>query len=539
MDIIRYEDLSGWRRLGKGSFGCVSRCELWGTDVAVKEIYSSTEFDWEKYLQREVALLASCRHANIVQFMGTTTQEGRHYIVTEYVGGGNLRSFLWDTTQSFPWKLRLSLSVDIARALAYLHAHDIIHRDLKGENLLLTDNMRVKVADFGFARIAAQNDEEMRRLSYCGTEGYMAPEIILGMEFGKSVDIFSFGVVLCEILSRTLVGDDVFKRVVPGFGIDEDEVKNRASEGCPDEVVQLALQCTHEEAYYRPVIKDVLIKLRHIEMDLPGDFHVGTFRGTRTGPVVEETDDVEFSDAMSVLEGHFKSKTAIGSRFIMDYFQSESGKMSFVTASEDTWNADHPSDIVGNPSTITLRRALDHLINGSAILEEPDIEELIGPCLDIPSSRLDFNDGFKSAILAPPTPPKGLSGEQSVFVNQEKSAVVAAPTFSTILAPDSPPSPPQTAYTGTHRFSIITPLQRRQIQYIVGRCSMCNRLFGVSRQVLACDDCKKFRICLKCSLVPERIPQSCSGDIDDVIPRLSTNPKRLSRAKRVASASVA
>lgn len=84
---------------------------------------------------------------------------------------GNVRSYLHHAHLPFPWRLRLSFAIDITRGVAYLHARQCLHRDLKGENLLVTENERIKLCDFGFARISAQNDEEMRRMSYCGTDG--------------------------------------------------------------------------------------------------------------------------------------------------------------------------------------------------------------------------------------------------------------------------------------------------------------------------------------------------------------------------------
>jgi LIM domain kinase 1 len=105
----------------------------------------------------------------------------------------------------------MSILTDIARALAYLHARRCIHRDLKGENLLLTANMRVKITDFGFARIAARNAEETRRLTFCGTDSYMSPEILMGEEFDLPTDVFSMGVIFCEVIARRLADDNVFK----------------------------------------------------------------------------------------------------------------------------------------------------------------------------------------------------------------------------------------------------------------------------------------------------------------------------------------
>lgn len=109
--------------------------------------------------------MRECRHPNIVLYLGlsystpspTTRQPACTYIVSEFVPGGNLRSFLIQASRGqreFPWRLRLSFATDIARAVAYLHARKCIHRDLKGENLLITANERVKVTDFGFARVS-------------------------------------------------------------------------------------------------------------------------------------------------------------------------------------------------------------------------------------------------------------------------------------------------------------------------------------------------------------------------------------------------
>jgi len=115
---------------------------------------------------------------------------------------GNLRIYIYDKTKPFPWRLRASFATDIARALAYLHACRCIHRDLKGENLLVTPNGRLKITDFGFARIAARNADEVKRLAFCGTDSYVSPEILLGEEFHLLTDVYSLGVIFCEIASR-------------------------------------------------------------------------------------------------------------------------------------------------------------------------------------------------------------------------------------------------------------------------------------------------------------------------------------------------
>ena len=197
---------------------------------------------------------------------------------------GNLRSYIHDKNKPFPWRLRLSFATDIARALAYLHARRCIHRDLKGENLLVTSNGRLKITDFGFARIAARNADESKRLTFCGTDSYMSPEILLGNEFDLPTDIYSLGVIFCEISSRKLADDNTFKRSAPSFAIDQDEVRSLASPGCPPALIQLCIDCLANESSQRPTTRVILDRLREIEADVLSrpseaeDLHVGTIK---------------------------------------------------------------------------------------------------------------------------------------------------------------------------------------------------------------------------------------------------------------------
>lgn len=301
-DVIPYADLSPeatWRTLGRGSFGRVFKGQYLGLDVAIKEVLDSDEYDVDKYFRRECTLMKECRHPNIVQFIGlclappsppeylptlqnweegkaandqcsvsTKPSRRRILIISEYLPNGNLRSHIANNKLDFGWRLRLSFSVDVARAMAYLHARNCLHRDLKGENLLITENDRVKVCDFGFARIAARNEEEMKRMSYCGTDGYMSPSILLGEDFGLETDIFSLGVIFCEIISRRLVDDNTFKRVMPDFGLDSDEIRDLASPGCPPAFVELAIDCVTVDVAARPNIRQVLERLMDIEREV-------------------------------------------------------------------------------------------------------------------------------------------------------------------------------------------------------------------------------------------------------------------------------
>lgn len=271
-DVIPFEDIKGnWKKLGSGSFGNVYKGSYLGIDVAIKEVLPSTEYDVAKYFEREWRLMKEARHPNVVLYLGLSRApdpDGRIFIISEFIENGNLRNYIYDKSKPMPWRLRLSFATDIARALAYLHARKCIHRDLKGENLLVTANGRLKITDFGFARIAARNEEESKRLTFCGTDSYMSPEILMGNEFDLPTDIFSLGVIFCEIAARKLASEHTFKRHPPDFTIDPHELRKLASPGCPPAFIQLALDCCAVDPHDRPTTRLILERLREIEAEV-------------------------------------------------------------------------------------------------------------------------------------------------------------------------------------------------------------------------------------------------------------------------------
>ncbi|KAF9011083.1 kinase-like domain-containing protein [Cyathus striatus] len=231
--------------------------------------------------------MKECRHPNICLFIGLSRApppDNRIFIISEFIDNGNVRLYIHDKSRPFPWRLRLSFATDIARALAYLHARKCIHRDLKGENLLVTANGRIKITDFGFARIAARNEEESKRLTFCGTDAYMSPEILLGDEFDLPTDVFSLGIIFCEISARKLADETAFKRYPPDFGINLDEVHEMVSTGCPKDFIQLCIDCLHTDPSKRPTTRDILARLRVIEAEVllrpneGDDTHVGSVK---------------------------------------------------------------------------------------------------------------------------------------------------------------------------------------------------------------------------------------------------------------------
>ncbi|KIM27090.1 hypothetical protein M408DRAFT_330223 [Serendipita vermifera MAFF 305830] len=297
-DVIPFDDIKGnWSKLGSGSFGNVYKGTYLGIEVAIKEVLPSTEYDVGKYFEREWRLMKEARHPNVVLYLGLSKApppSNTIYIISEFIPNGNLRTYIYNRKMPLPWRLRVSFAIDIARALAYLHARQCIHRDLKGENLLLTSNGRLKITDFGFARIAARNAEESRRLTFCGTDSYMSPEILLGNEFGLPTDVFSLGVIFCELIARKLADDHTFKRAPPYYNLDESELQALASPGAPEDFVLIAIQCCSANPSARPTMLQVLDRLKNIELEVLSkdseaeNLHIGSVKlftgvGTKRG----------------------------------------------------------------------------------------------------------------------------------------------------------------------------------------------------------------------------------------------------------------
>ena len=203
--------------MAKGSFGTVFKGKYQGSIVAIKELTLSfasqdqeTQKNFIKELENEITMLSQLRHRNILNFMGACIQEPVYAIVTEFIEGGSLQSFMHSSEPSISalrkemqWEHKLNLMNGIAQACLYLHNKGVIHRDLKSGNVLLDGTVPVKiipkVCDFGLAKALGNNEyDEMTRA--VGTPLWMAPEVLTGQNYGKECDVFSFAIIMYEVL---------------------------------------------------------------------------------------------------------------------------------------------------------------------------------------------------------------------------------------------------------------------------------------------------------------------------------------------------
>ncbi|XP_059656689.1 G-type lectin S-receptor-like serine/threonine-protein kinase At1g67520 [Cornus florida] len=193
-------------KLGEGGFGPVYKGKLpTGREIAVKRLSRSSGQGLVEF-QNELILIAKLQHMNLVRLLGCCIQGDEKMLVYEYMPNKSLDSFLFDTTkkEQLTWERRLSVVEGIAQGLLYLHKYSrvrIIHRDLKASNILLDENMNPKISDFGMARIYKHNVSEANTNRVVGTYGYMAPEYAMEGIFSVKSDVFSFGVLMLEIVS--------------------------------------------------------------------------------------------------------------------------------------------------------------------------------------------------------------------------------------------------------------------------------------------------------------------------------------------------
>ncbi|KAG5226056.1 kinase family protein [Salix suchowensis] len=192
-------------QIGEGGFGIVYKARLDNNQmVAIKRAKKEHFVNLQTEFNSEVELLAKIDHRNLVKLLGYVDKGDERLIITEYMRNGTLREHL-DVQHGkiLDFNQRLEISIDVAHGLTYLHLYAaIIHRDVKSSNILLTEGMRAKVADFGFARTGpVDSDRTHISTKVKGTMGYLDPEYMKTFQLTPKSDVYSFGILLLEIIT--------------------------------------------------------------------------------------------------------------------------------------------------------------------------------------------------------------------------------------------------------------------------------------------------------------------------------------------------
>lgn len=275
------------KELGDGGFGTVYYGKLRdGRVVAVKRLYQNNCKRVEQF-KNEVEILTRLRHQNLVSLYGCTSRHDRELLlVYEYIPNGTVADHLHGERakpDSLSWPTRMSIAIETATALAYLHASDIIHRDVKTNNILLDNNFCVKVADFGLSRLFPNNATHISTAPQ-GTPGYVDPDYHQCYHLTDKSDVYSFGVVLIELISSMPAVDITRHRheinlsnlainkiqshalhelVDPHLGFESDFIVRKMVTA----MAELAFQCLQYDKEVRPTMEDVLEALTRIESE--------------------------------------------------------------------------------------------------------------------------------------------------------------------------------------------------------------------------------------------------------------------------------
>ncbi|CDY52799.1 BnaCnng23380D [Brassica napus] len=199
---INLKQLKFGHKIASGSYGNLYKGTYLSQEVAIKILKPERlDSELEKEFSQEVFIMRKVRHKNVVQFIGACTKPPHLCIVTEFMPGGSVYDYLHKQKGVFKLPALFKVAIDICKGMNYLHQNNIIHRDLKAANLLMDENEVVKVADFGVARVKAQTGV---MTAETGTYRWMAPEVIEHKPYDHKADVFSYGIVLWELLTGKL-----------------------------------------------------------------------------------------------------------------------------------------------------------------------------------------------------------------------------------------------------------------------------------------------------------------------------------------------
>ncbi|RID53491.1 hypothetical protein BRARA_G00878 [Brassica rapa] len=238
----------------------------------------------------EIEILTRLHHKNLVSLYGCTSRRSRELLlVYEFVPNGTVADHLYGETENsrnkcfLTWSMRMSIAIETASALAYLHASDIIHRDVKTANILLDGNFGVKVADFGLSRLCPSDVTHVSTAPQ-GTPGYVDPEYHRCYHLTDKSDVYSFGVVLVELISsKPAVDINRCKSEINLSSLAINKIQNHATHELIDQslgygknegvckmttmVAELAFRCLQQDSTLRPRMEQVVQELKGIQKE--------------------------------------------------------------------------------------------------------------------------------------------------------------------------------------------------------------------------------------------------------------------------------
>ncbi|PKA50360.1 LRR receptor-like serine/threonine-protein kinase RPK2 [Apostasia shenzhenica] len=270
--------------IGSGGFGATYKAEIApGVLVAIKRL-AIGRLQGVQQFHAEIKTLGRWRHPNLVTLIGYHLSDAEMFLIYNYLPGGNLERFIQERSKRpIDWRKIHKIALNVAQALAYLHdncAPRILHRDVKPSNILLDNDHNAYLSDFGLARLLG-NSETHATTGVAGTFGYVAPEYAMTCRVSDKADVYSYGVVLLELISDKKALDPSFSPYGNGFNIvawasmllRQGRAHEFFFEGLWDvgphadlvETLHLAVKCTVDSLTIRPTMKQVVQRLKQVQ----------------------------------------------------------------------------------------------------------------------------------------------------------------------------------------------------------------------------------------------------------------------------------
>ncbi|WJX21113.1 non-specific serine/threonine protein kinase [Trifolium repens] len=322
---VATNNFSEANKLGRGGFGVVYQGKLSsGQVIAVKRLSrDSGQGDIE--FKNEVLLLAKLQHRNLVKLLGFCLERKERLLVYEFVPNKSLDYFIFDPIKKvqLDWERRYKIIGGIARGLLYLHEDSrlrIIHRDLKASNILLDEDMNAKISDFGMARLLLVDQTQVNTDKIVGTYGYMAPEYAMFGQFTVKSDVFSFGVLVLEIISghkinRILHGQSQEDLLCFAWrnwreGTIRNIIDPSLNNGSQNEImrcIHIGLLCVQENLVDRPTMATIALMLSSYSLSMPLPLEPAYAMGGRTRSFTYTQSSEEDKGTTSSFESKSKS----------------------------------------------------------------------------------------------------------------------------------------------------------------------------------------------------------------------------------------
>uniref|UniRef100_A0A6B2L9Z8 Protein kinase domain-containing protein n=1 Tax=Arcella intermedia TaxID=1963864 RepID=A0A6B2L9Z8_9EUKA len=279
-DITRIasSDLIIGDQVGEGGYSIVYSGDWNGTPVALKILKTKDEEDEKtkrkviRLLMSESQMLKALRHPNILQFLGFIAENNVFGIVTEFMERGSLYQNLKDIRnklkEEFSHDIKKKILIDICRGMTYLHNRNpvVLHRDLKSLNVLLTSDLRAKLADMGLSRIFQPLDGNRNRvMSVVGTPHWTAPEVLNREDYDEKADVWSFGVIIWELITYSKPYEGKPKRdvIISVKRLQQLEIPAN----CPEFYRKLMKKCWKEDSTKRPTFHQLRISIQKYKYD--------------------------------------------------------------------------------------------------------------------------------------------------------------------------------------------------------------------------------------------------------------------------------